>query len=42
MNFVIDLLESEGCDVILIMIDRLMKMRHYIVCKTEEEETSAK
>ena len=41
MNFITELSESKDCDTILIVIDQLTKMRHYIVYKTEEERTSA-
>ena len=41
MNFVTDLLESKNCNAILIIIDRLTKMRHYIIYKINNEETSA-
>ena len=41
MNFVIDLLKNKSCDTILIMINRLIKMRHYIICRAEDKETSA-
>ena len=41
MNFIIRLSESKDCNTVLMMIDRLIKMRHYIMYKTEEKETSA-
>ena len=41
MNFVTDLSENEGCNVILMMIDRLTKMRHYIAYKADDKKTSA-
>ena len=41
MNFVTDLSESKGYDVILMIIDRLTKMRYYIMYKADNEETSA-
>ena len=41
MNFITELLKSKGCNAILMIIDQLTKMRHYIVCKAEEERTSA-
>jgi hypothetical protein len=43
MNFVTELSKSkDGFNVILMMIDRLTKMHHYISCVAEEEETTAK
>ena len=42
MNFITGLLKSKNCNAILIVIDRLIKMRHYITYRTEEEETSVK
>ena len=39
MNFVTELSESKSCDAILMIIDQLTKMRHYIVYKNEEEKT---
>ena len=42
MNFVIELSENKSCNAILMIINRLTKMRHYIVYKAEEEETSVK
>jgi hypothetical protein len=42
MNFVIELLNSRDFNVILMMIDRLIKMHHYVSCIAEEDETSAK
>jgi hypothetical protein len=41
MNFVIELFESKNFNVILIMINRLTKMHHYISCITTEKSTSA-
>jgi hypothetical protein len=41
MNFVIDLFQSKEFNVILMIINRLTKMRHYIFCRVEEEDTSA-
>ena len=41
MNFITGLLKSKGCDIILMIIDRLTKMRHYIVCKADNKGTSA-
>ena len=41
MDFVTEFSESKGCDTILMIIDQLIKMRHYIVYKAEEEGTSA-
>jgi hypothetical protein len=42
MNFVIELLDNKDFNVILIMIDRLIKMHHYVFCIVEEDETFAK
>jgi predicted metal-dependent hydrolase len=42
MNFVIELFVNRDFNVILIMIDRLIKMHHYMSCIAEEDETSAK
>ena len=39
MNYVIDLSESKDCNAILMIIDRLTKMRHYIVYKAGNKET---
>ena len=41
MNFVTRLSENKGCNTILMVINWLTKMRHYIVCKADKEETSA-
>ncbi len=41
MNFEIELLMSNEFNVILMIINRLIKMRHYILCTTEEEDISA-
>ncbi len=41
MNFIIDLLSSEGKNVILTVICRLLKKRHYISCSTDDEEITA-
>jgi hypothetical protein len=41
MNFVIELLDSRGFNAILTVIDRLIKMHHYVSCIAEEDETSA-
>ena len=41
MNFVTDLSKSENCNAILMIIDRLTKMRHYIVYKADNEGISA-
>ena len=41
MNFVTELLKSKDYNAILIIIDQLIKMRHYIVYKAEEKRTSA-
>jgi len=41
MNFIIDLSSSEGKNVILTVICRLSKKRHYIPCFTDDEEITA-
>ena len=41
MNYVTDLLESKDCNAILIIIDRLTKIRHYIMYKADNKRTSA-
>ena len=41
MDFITELLKSKGCNAILIIIDRLIKMRHYIICRAEEKGISA-
>jgi hypothetical protein len=38
---VIELLDSRGFNVILMMIDRFIKMHHYVSCKVEEDDTIA-
>jgi hypothetical protein len=42
MNFVIELLESKDFNAILMIIDKLIKMHHYISCLVEENEIIAK
>ena len=41
MNYITDLSESKGCNAILMIIDRLTKMRHYIGYKADNEGISA-
>jgi hypothetical protein len=41
MNFVIELSESKEFNAILMIVDRLTKMHHYISCTTTKEDTSA-
>jgi hypothetical protein len=41
MNFVIELSESKEFNAILMIINRLTKMHHYISCTAEEDDTSA-
>jgi hypothetical protein len=41
MNFVTELSESKEFNAILMMINRLTKMHHYISCKAEEDDTNA-
>jgi hypothetical protein len=42
LDFVIDLFDSREYNVILMMIDRLSKMHHYIACIINENETTTK
>ena len=39
MNFITDLLKSEGKNVILIIIDCLSKERHYVLCSINKNGT---
>jgi hypothetical protein len=41
MNFVIELFDNKDFNVILMMINRLIKMHHYLFCIAEEDETFA-
>ena len=41
MNFVTGLSESKDYNAILMIIDRLTKIRHYIIYKIKKEEISA-
>ncbi len=41
MNFVIELFESKDFSAILMIIDKLIKMHHYISCLVEENEIIA-
>ncbi len=41
MNFIIDLSSSEGKNIILTVICKLSKKRHYISCSTDDEEITA-
>jgi hypothetical protein len=41
MDFVIELSESKEKNAVLMIVDRMTKMRHYISCLAENEETSA-
>jgi hypothetical protein len=42
INFVIELFDNRDFNVILMMINRLIKMHHYVFCIAEEDETFAK
>ncbi len=42
MNFVIELSENKEFNAILMIVDRLTKMHHYISCTTTEEDINAK
>ena len=41
MNFMTDLLKNKDYNAVLIVINRLIKMRYYIIYKVREEEISA-
>ena len=41
MDYVTGLLESDGCNAILTIVDRLTKERHYVPCIAAEKGTSA-
>jgi hypothetical protein len=41
MNFVTELLMSNEFNVILMIVDRLIKMRHYIFCTAKKEDIFA-
>ena len=41
MNFMTDFLKSKDCNAILMIIDRLTKIRHYIMYKAGNKEISA-
>ena len=41
MNFIIELSESNGCNAICIIVNKLIRERHYEVCITINEKTSA-
>ncbi len=41
MNFIIDLLSSEGKNIILTVICKLSKKQYYISCSTDDEEITA-
>ena len=42
MNYVTGLSESKNCNAILMIIDRLIKMRHYIMYKAGNKGTFMK
>jgi hypothetical protein len=42
MNFVIELSNNKNFNVILIIVNRLTKMHHYISCTTTKEDINAK
>jgi hypothetical protein len=41
LNFVIELSESKKFNAILMIVNRLIKMHHYVFCTAEEDDTSA-
>ena len=41
MNFVIDFLKSKNCNAIFMIIDRLIKMKYYIIYKADNKRISA-
>jgi hypothetical protein len=41
MNFVIELSESKDFNAILMIVDRFIKMHHYVLCAAEKNETFA-
>ena len=41
MNYMTDLSESKNYNAILMIIDRLIKIRHYIIYKVDDEGISA-
>ncbi len=41
MNFIINLLSSEDKNIILTVICKLSKKRHYISCSTDDKEITA-
>ena len=40
MNFITSLLDSKDHNIILIVINTLLKERHYILCSIDDEEIS--
>jgi hypothetical protein len=42
LNFVVELFDNREYNDILMIIDRLSKMHHYISCTTDDNETTAK
>lgn len=36
MDFIVHLPKSEGFDAILVIVDRLTKLRHYVLCYTTD------
>ena len=42
INFITDLFMSENYNTICIIIDRLLKKKHYISCHSEDQKTSVK
>jgi hypothetical protein len=40
MNFVTELSQSDEKNAILVIVNRMIKMRHFIACYAEDEETS--
>ena len=40
MNFIVDLSQSKEHNVIFVVVNRLIKKRHYISCTVTDEDTS--
>ena len=40
IDFITEILKNKDCNAVLIIINRLIKIKHYIICKAEEKRTS--